>query len=109
MTGTITLRVFSVLSVALGCFCLYFGTGMLFLVPGGPGERYLDWPMVKYGIAPTILSILLICLAGWLWHRSGGPSSLGTYVKRAFQVAVVAIALLWVGLIISAHLRGQIP
>ena len=82
---------------------------MLLLVPGDPGEPYLDWPRVKYGIGPTVLSILLVCLAGWLWHRSGGRSGLSLYVLRAFQVAVAAIVLLWVGLIIVARLRGQIP
>src|SRR4051794_30602351 len=88
MNKTITLRIFSTASEVLACFCLYFGTGMLFIVPGGPGEPYLDWPMIKYGIAPTLLSIVLICLAGWLWSRSGGNASLGTYVKRAFQSAL---------------------
>jgi len=82
---------------------------MLFVVPGNPGEPYLDWPRTKYGIAPTVLSVVLIFLAGWLWSRSGGPASVGTYVKRAFQTAAAAIVLFWVGLIIIAHLRGQIP
>ena len=82
---------------------------MLLVVPGGPRESYLDWQMVKYGIAPTVLSVLLICLAGWLWHRSGEPSTLSAYVMRAFQMAIAAVVLLWVGLIIIAHLRGQMP
>ena len=74
MNNTIMLRVFSSASEALGCFCLDFGTGMLFAVPGNPGRPYLDWRRIEHGIAPTVLSIALICLAGWLWKRSGGTA-----------------------------------
>jgi hypothetical protein len=103
------LRLFSCVSEALGCFCFYYGTTMLFVVPGGPGEPYLDWPRVKYGIAPTVLSIIFICLSGWLWSRSGPPASLDKNLKRAFQGAVAAVVLFWVGLVIAAHLLGKMP
>jgi len=82
---------------------------MLFVVPGGPGEPFLDWRMFLYGIIPMILSVVLIATAGWLWSRAGGPHSMGTYIKRAFQGAVSAILLFWIGLIVAAHLQGRIP
>jgi hypothetical protein len=109
MNSKITLRVFSTLTEALGCFCLYFGTAMLFVVPGDPGEPFLVWSRIKYGIAPTVLSVALICLAGWLWSRSGPSLPLSTYVKRAFQGALAALVLLWAGLIVVAHVYGTIP
>jgi hypothetical protein len=82
---------------------------MLLVVPGGPGEPYLDWRRVAYGVAPTVLSIGLLILAGWFWSRSGGPASLGTCVQRAFLWAIGLVVLFWVGLIVVAHLQGRIP
>jgi len=108
MKSTIWTRVFSAIAEALGCVCLYFGTGMLLVVPGGPTEPYLDWRMFAYGIAPTVLSAVLLSLAGWLWSRSGGPASVGTYIKRAFQGAIGVVVLFWVGLIVVGRLKGWI-
>ena len=79
---------------------------MLLLVPGGPGEFYLDWRRVAYGVAPTVLSIGFLILAGWFWSRSGGPVSLGTYVQRAFLWAIGLVVLFWVGLIVVASPAG---
>jgi len=103
------MKVFSVLAETLGCVSLYFGTGMLLVVPGYPGERFLSWPRAVYGVAPTLLSAVLLALAGWLWSRSGGPATLSTYIKRAFQGAIGAVVLFWVGLVVVAHLTGRIP
>jgi hypothetical protein len=109
MNNKIGTRVLSAIAEALGCFFLYFGAFMLLVVPGGPGEPYLDWRRIAYGAAPTALSIGLLILAGWFWSRSGGVASLGTYVQRAFLVAIGLVVLFWVGLIVVAHLQGRIP
>ena len=82
---------------------------MLLFVPGGPREPYLNWRMAAYGIAPTVLSLVLLTLAGWFWSRSGGPASLSTYIQRAFLLAIGLVILFWVGLIVVAHLQGRIP
>jgi len=107
--NSVWLKILSMLAEVVGCVSLYLGTGMLLVVPGGPGEPYLDRRMVAYGIAPTILSAILFLLAGWLWSRSGGPAGVRTYIRRAFQGALAMVTLFWVGLIVIAHLEGRIP
>ena len=82
---------------------------MMLVVPGYPGEHYLSWARIAYGVAPTVLSMGLFVLAGWFWSRSGGSASLGTYVQRAFVGAIGLVALFWVGLIVVAHLQGRMP
>jgi len=67
--NSVWLKILSMLAEVVGCVSLYLGTGMLLVVPGGPGEPYLDRRMVAYGIAPTILSAILFLLAGWLWSQ----------------------------------------
>ena len=109
MNSKIGTRVFSAIAEGMGCFCLYYGTAMMLLVPGYPGQHYLSWGRIAYGVGPTVLSIGLLILAGWFWSRSGGPASLGTYVQRAFLVAIGLVVLFWVGLIVVAHLQGRIP
>jgi hypothetical protein len=101
--------VLGAITEALGCFCLYYGTAMMLIVPGYPGEHYLSWGRFIYGFAPTVLSLGLLALAGWFWSRAGGPASLGTYVQRAFLGAAGLVLLFWVGLIVIAHLQGRIP
>jgi hypothetical protein len=108
MTNAIWMKVFSVITEALACFCLYYGTGMLLLVPGDPAEHYLVWGRVVYGVVPVVLSLGLLILTGWLWSRAGS-ATLGTYVKRAFLGAAGLVVLFWVGLIVIAHLQGRIP
>jgi hypothetical protein len=105
----ILMKILGVIIGLLGCLGLYFGTGMMLVVPGYPGERYLSWGIVAYGIAPTVLSLGLLILAGWFWSRAGGPATLGTYVRRAFVGAAGAVVLFWIGLIVIAHLQGRIP
>ena len=102
-------RVLSAITEALGCFYLYYGTAMMLIVPGNPGEHYLNWGRFVYGIAPTVLSLGLLTLAGWFWSRAGGPASLRTYIQRAFLAAVGLVVLFWIGLIVIAHLQGRIP
>jgi hypothetical protein len=104
-----SMKILAVVAGLLGCFCLYFGTAMMLLVPGYPGERYLNWATIAYGVAPTVLSLGLLTLAGWFWSRAGGPATLGTYVQRAFLWAAGLVVLFWVGLIVIAHLQGCIP
>ena len=109
MNHATLMKIFSIFAEALGCVSLYFGTGVLLIVPGATGEPYFDRRMLAYGIAPTILSVMLLLLAGWLWSRAGGPAGIGTYIKRAFQGAVAAVVVFWLGLIVVAHLQGRIP
>jgi hypothetical protein len=82
---------------------------MMLVVPGYPGEHYLSWLRLVDGVAPTILSLGLLTLAGWFWSRAGGSATLGTYVQRSFLAAAGLVVLFWAGLIVIANLQGRIP
>jgi hypothetical protein len=103
-----TSKILSVISGLIASVCFYFGLGMLLLVPHGRHEPYLDWPTILYGISPTILGVILIVLAGWLWGR-GGPAPISTRIRKALNLAVGAVVLFWIALIVIAHLEGRIP
>ncbi|HEV8415296.1 MAG TPA: hypothetical protein VGQ49_17020 [Bryobacteraceae bacterium] len=91
------------------CALLYYGSGMLLLVPGDLGESYLKslfGGRFLYGVTPTLASAVLLVIVGWLWDRSNGsPDPLKT-IGRSFAFAGGAIALFWIGLIIVADIRG---
>lgn len=101
----IRLKVTSILLFAAACVMLYFGTGMLFVVPGYPGEGYFVTKRILYGLLPTISSAGLLVAVGWLWGRSSKPEEYVRYVKRSFLYAIAAISLFWLGLIIIADFR----
>jgi ABC-type transport system involved in cytochrome bd biosynthesis fused ATPase/permease subunit len=73
------------------CCLLYFGWGMLLVVPGYPGERYLASARILYGVISVLASAALLTTTGWLWRRSGA--------------SVSVIILFWIGLLIVAGIR----
>jgi hypothetical protein len=99
------LKFASILLFAAACLLLNFGTGMLFVVPGYPGEGYFVTKRILYGLLPTVCSAALLVAVGWLWSRSSKPEDYMKYVKRSFLYAMVAISLFWLGLIIIADFR----
>ncbi len=103
------MKTLGVIAGLLGCVCLYIGAFVLLLIPRFPGEIYLAWHRILYGVAPTASSLGLLALAGWFWSRAGGPGTLGTYIQRAFLGAVGLVVLFWIGLIVIANLQGRIP
>jgi hypothetical protein len=86
------------------CVLLYFGSGMLLVVPSIPGH-YFDLKLLLYGVLPIVLSATLLATVGWLWTRSGGSLNLGKAIGRSFSFAIAAVLLFWIGLIIIADLR----
>ena len=99
-------RALSIVAEVGGCVGLYFAWVMLTIVPGTPGEPYLNWARVAYGLVPALLAACFLTLAGWLWKRSGGLASTTSYVQKAFLVALVAVPLFFESLYIYARLRG---
>jgi hypothetical protein len=99
------LKSVSIFLFVVACVILYFGTGMLFVVPGYPGEGYFVPKRILYGLLPTMSSAGLLVAVGWLWGRSSKPEEYGKYVKRSFVYAVAVISLFWLGLIIIADFR----
>jgi hypothetical protein len=55
-----------------GCILLYYGGTMLLLVPGAPGESYLNWDRVRYGGIPFVIALGALVIAGRMWGRSRG-------------------------------------
>jgi hypothetical protein len=94
------------------CVLLYMGTTMLFLVPGYPGESYLKSIFAGrflYGVVPTIASVMLLFVVGWLWDRSNGSPDVVKAIGKSFCSAVGAILLFWIALIIWADLKHLQP
>ena len=98
-------KLLSVLLFAIACVLLYFGTGMLLVVPGYPGESYFVTKRILYSVLPTAFGGALLIAVGWLWGRARGTENYWKYVKRSFLCATAAISLFWIGLLIVAGFR----
>jgi hypothetical protein len=104
----VTKKLVSIPLFASGCFLFYYGTGMLFLVPGDPGENYfksLFNGRFLYGVVPFLTSMGAFVAVGWLWSRPGDSAHLRKSIKRTLVAGFGAIALFWICLIIMADLR----
>jgi len=55
---------------------------MLLLVPGIPGDAYLNWDRVRYGGIPFVIGLGCLVIAGRIWGRA--PVGAG---RRRFGVA----------------------
>ena len=89
------------------CALLYFGSGMLLFVPGYPGENYFALKRVIYGVLPALGSVGLLTLVSWLWVRPARFRDLKKSVLMTYSLALVAVALFWLGLMIIGS-RGQV-
>jgi len=99
------MKVVCVTMFVAACYLLYFGSGMLLVAPGYPGERYLASARILYGVMPVLASAVLLTTTGWLWSRSGASISVKRAITNAFSLAVAAIILFWIGLLIAAGIR----
>ena len=95
-----------VFAVAIGSF--FFGSGMLFLVPGDPGESYLKslitWRFLP-GIVPTAISAVLFAATAALWNSH----PIRQRRLRRFRIVVGlgtgAVALFWICAAVIAGAR----
>jgi hypothetical protein len=99
------MKIISSILFAGACIALYYGSGMLLIVPGYPGESYFAAKRMLYGILPTLLSAVLLVSAGWFWTRSGSTVSLRKAIANSFSWAVAAVLLFWLGPLIVAGIR----
>jgi hypothetical protein len=109
MTGKVWTKAFSIIAEIAACVCLYFAAVTLLMIPRYPGESYLNWFRIVYGLVPALLCVSLPALAGWLWSRSGGPASVETYIQRALLGVVGAVALFFTCLVVVGRVKGWIP
>ena len=63
------MKILAALIVFAGCFLFYYGSVMLFFVPGYPGERYLSVGRIGFGVLPFLGGIGLFALALWIFNR----------------------------------------
>lgn len=74
-----------------GCFLLYYGGTMLLLVPGAPGEAYLNWDRVQYGGIPLVIGVGALVIAGRLWGRARVGRRFGAAGALVLGAVVVVI------------------
>jgi hypothetical protein len=96
----VTKRIAALPFFVAACVSLYFGSGMLLLVPGYPGESYFAKERFIYGVLPALLSIGLLMVTAAIWVRSGISMTFRDAASLAFALAVTTIILFWVGLIL---------
>ena len=101
------LKIVSGLLFIVACISLYYGTAMLFLVPGYAGESYFAANRMLYGLLPVLLCIVLLVFCGWLWTRSGSAVNLWKAIANSFSWAVVTVVLFWIGLLVVAGIRQR--
>jgi hypothetical protein len=91
------------------CFLFYFGSGMLFLVPGDIGESYVKSLFAGrflYGVVPFLASFALIGLVGWLWDRSNGSLNPWRSIQKTYSLAAGSVLLFWIVLLVIAGIRN---
>jgi hypothetical protein len=91
---------------ASACALLYYGCGMLLLVPGRPGEAYLATPRLLYGAVPALLGVGLLSLAARLWVGVQGRGHLRKALLYAFSLGFATVIILWVVLLVTGVSRA---
>ena len=87
--------------LAMSSIALYFGLGMLLLVPGDPGGPYWVKERVVYGLLPLSTGALLLAFSSWLailYCPRVDPVAL---IKRNLLYAAIGIVLVFVLLVIN--------
>lgn len=87
------------------CVLLYFGSGMLLVVPSYRGESYFSTGRILYGVLPTVLCGVLLTIVGWLWTRTGSRIGLRKAIVKSFCLAFASIGLLWLILLVIARVK----
>lgn len=94
----------AILLFAAACVLLYFGSGILLLVPGVPGGPYWVRERVQYGLLPTGSGVGLLGLAAWMSIRpSPTAGRVLTRTCALFGLAAACIVAFWVLLILTAR------
>ncbi len=99
------MRALAVSVFIIGSVLLYFGSGMLLLMPGRPGERYFVSGRILYGVLPVIASAVLAYAAGWLWTRPAGGAGLRKSTIYSFALSCAAVFAIWMALLVFGSFR----
>jgi len=81
--------------LALASVLLYFGLGMLLLVPGSPGESYWARARVLYGLIPLLGGIITAALSGRIVVSRPEPGELVRSLCRHCLYALFGVPLVF--------------
>lgn len=94
------LRVLGLLCFCLGCLCLYYAFGALFLVPGDPGERYFSTWRIVPGTISSLCALIAFGVTGLCLRRLGSKKSFFRLIVLCIACAVFLVIAFWIGLML---------
>jgi len=100
------------LLLAVASVLLYYGLGMLLLVPGDPGGPYWARNRVVYGVIPLFAGLLALAVSSWAATRYNPQADAVRAISRNLLYGVIGIVLVFVSLIFNdlyVHLPIRIP
>ncbi len=85
------------------CALLYYGSVMLFLVPGSPHEAYFQRNRVIFGVLPVLLSLGLLVAVGRVSKGLANERrSVRGGIVNLFAYAIVAVVVVHLGIMVLA-------
>jgi hypothetical protein len=109
VTANLPRIAFHVFLLAVASVLLYFGLGMLLLVPGDPGGPYWVRERIVYGLLPFFSSLIFIAFSTWLAARRE-RADLFSCVKWNLICAGVGAVVVFVLLILNdAYFHVPLP
>lgn len=81
--------------ISIASVLLYFGLGMLFLVPGVPREPYWQKPRVYYGLVPLLVGIAIVVFSSWAAIRFDRRLDFILSVMRGFVLVAIGVVLVF--------------
>jgi hypothetical protein len=100
------------LLLAVASVLLYYGLGMLLLVPGDPGGPYWVRNRVVYGVIPLFAGLLALAVSSWAATHYKPQTDPVRAISRNLLYGVIGIVLVFVSLIFNdlyVHLPIRIP
>lgn len=100
------------LLLAVASVLLYYGLGMLLLVPGDPGGPYWVRNRVVYGVIPLFAGLLALAVSSWAATRYNPQTDPVRAISRNLLYGGIGIVLVFVSLIFNdlyVHLPIRIP
>jgi hypothetical protein len=91
----------------MGCFSLYYGGTMLLLVPGSPGEVFLNRDRILYGGIPLVVGVGAVMIAGQLWGRANSSGLRRRFGASAAVVVGTLVVVVGYGVLILLAIRRQ--
>ena len=98
--------------LAVASVLLYFGLGMLLLVPGDPGGPYWARNRVVYGVVPLFAGLTALAISSWTAGRYNPHANRVHAVKQNLLYVAIGIVLVFVSLVLNdlyIHIPIRVP